>query len=71
MKFHYSVGPNPRIVRMFMEERGIELPTVEVDIIGNAFGQPLPADAGNLQAWFARVAERPSAEASRHPAERG
>ena len=33
MKFHYSVGPNPRIVRMFMEERGIELPTREVDII--------------------------------------
>ncbi len=61
MKFHYSVGPNPRIVRMFMEERGIELPTVEVDIIGGE----------NLQAWFARVAERPSAEASRHPAGRG
>ena len=61
MKFHYSVGPNPRIVRMFMEERGIELPTVEVDIIGRE----------NLQAWYARVAGRPSAEASLHPAERG
>ena len=211
MKFHYSVGPNPRIVKMFMAERGTELPTVEVDIIGgenlgedyrrlnpsaqtpcleldngkvlaevtvicdyldqvtdgptlvgdtpedraetlmwcrrldsrilepmtlgfrsseglplfqnryhvipdasddlkatvqenyqwldglmagkdyicgdrfsladiqlfvfaefgNAFGQPLPADARNLQAWFARVAQRPSVEASRHPSERG
>lgn len=211
MKFHYSVGPNPRIVRMFMEERGIELPTREVDIIsgenlnddyrrlnpsaqtpcleldngmvlaevtvicdyldqvtegstllgdtpeeraetlmwcrrldsrilepmtlgfrsseglplfenryhviphaaddlkatvqknyrwldelmagkdfvcgdrftladiqlfvfvefGNAYGQALPTDADNLQAWFARVADRPSVEASRHPSERG
>ena len=211
MKFHYSVGPNPRIVRMFMEERGIELPTVEVDIIGgenlqedyrrlnpsaqtpcleldngkviaevtvicdyldqvtdgdsllgdtpedraetlmwcrrldarilepmtlafrsaeglpifenryhviphaaddlkatvqenyhwldallagndylcgdrftladiqlfvfaefgSMFGQPLPDDAGNLRAWFARVAGRPSVDASRHPSERG
>jgi glutathione S-transferase len=38
---------------------------------GNAIGQPMPADASNLQAWFARVGERPSATASIHPAEAG
>jgi hypothetical protein len=26
MKFYDSVGPNPRIVRMFMAEKGIEMP---------------------------------------------
>lgn len=33
MKVYSSQGPNPRIVRMFMAERGIDLPTEEVDII--------------------------------------
>jgi glutathione S-transferase len=33
MKLYNSIGPNPRVVRMFMAERGIELPTVEVDIM--------------------------------------
>ncbi len=32
MKFYNSVGPNPRVVRMFMAERGIEVPRVEVDL---------------------------------------
>lgn len=34
MKLYDSLGPNPRLVRMFMREKGIELPTVEVDILG-------------------------------------
>ena len=34
MKLYTSVGPNPRVVRMFMAERGVELETVDVDIIG-------------------------------------
>lgn len=34
MKFHNSVGPNPRVVRMFMAERGVEVPRVEVDLRG-------------------------------------
>ena len=34
MKLHTSVGPNPRVVRMFMAERGVELETIDVDIIG-------------------------------------
>lgn len=35
MKFFNSLGPNPRLVRMFAAEKGIELPeTVEVDLMG-------------------------------------
>ena len=33
MKFYNSLGPNPRLVRMFMLEKGIELPTEEIDIM--------------------------------------
>ena len=33
MKLYTSVGPNPRVVRMFMAERGIELPVEDVDIV--------------------------------------
>ncbi|MBS0560453.1 MAG: glutathione S-transferase family protein [Proteobacteria bacterium] len=40
MKLYTSVGPNPRVVRMFMAERGIELPKVEVDIRGGENRQP-------------------------------
>lgn len=32
MLLYNSIGPNPRVVRIFMAERGIELPKVEVDI---------------------------------------
>ena len=32
MKFYNSVGPNPRIVRMFMAEKGIEMPKQTVDL---------------------------------------
>jgi len=32
MKFYDSVGPNPRIVRMFMAEKGIEMPKQAVDL---------------------------------------
>jgi glutathione S-transferase len=34
MKLLNSLGPNPRMVRMFMAEKGIELPKVEHDILG-------------------------------------
>lgn len=36
MKFYNSLGPNPRLVRMFMLEKGIALPTEEVDIMAGA-----------------------------------
>jgi glutathione S-transferase len=34
MKFYDSIGPNPRIVRMFMAEKGIEMPKQTVDLRG-------------------------------------
>lgn len=34
MKFYNSIGPNPRVVRMFAAEKGIKLPMQEVDIMG-------------------------------------
>ena len=34
MKLFDSVGPNPRIVRMFMAEKGIEIPKQTVDLRG-------------------------------------
>ena len=34
MKFYNSVGPNPRMVRMFMAEKGFDVPKVEVDLRG-------------------------------------
>jgi glutathione S-transferase len=40
MKFYNSVGPNPRVVRMFMAERGIETPRAEVDLRGGENRQP-------------------------------
>ncbi len=33
MKFYNSIGPNPRLVRMFMLEKGLELPMHEIDIM--------------------------------------
>jgi glutathione S-transferase len=34
MKFYNSIGPNPRVVKMFMAEKGLEIPRVEVDLMG-------------------------------------
>ncbi len=34
MKLYDSVGPNPRIVRMFMAEKGIKMPVQKVDLRG-------------------------------------
>jgi glutathione S-transferase len=33
MKLYNSIGPNPKMVRMFMKEKGIELPLVQVDLM--------------------------------------
>ncbi len=33
MKFYNSIGPNPRIVKMFMAEKGIDIPRIEVDLM--------------------------------------
>ena len=34
MKFYDSIGPNPRVVKIFLAEKGIELPTETVDLMG-------------------------------------
>ena len=33
MKLYNSIGPNPHVVRMFVQELGVELETVEVDLM--------------------------------------
>lgn len=33
MKFYNSIGPNPRVVKMFMKEKGIEIPFEDVDLL--------------------------------------
>ncbi|RMD80956.1 MAG: glutathione S-transferase family protein, partial [Candidatus Dadabacteria bacterium] len=35
---------------------------------GACVGQAVPSELANLQAWMQRMAQRPSAEASLHPA---
>jgi len=34
MKLHNSIGPNPRVVRMFLAEKGVTIPLVTVDLLG-------------------------------------
>ncbi len=49
MKLYDSIGPNPRIVRMFMAEKGIEMPKQTVDLRG---GENRQAGASEAQpAW--------------------
>ncbi len=33
MKFYNSVGPNPRVVRMFMAEKGLTIPSQDVNLM--------------------------------------
>ena len=33
MKLYNSIGPNPRVVRMFMAEKGISIPTQDVNLM--------------------------------------
>lgn len=40
MLLYDSIGPNPRVVRMFMAERGIELPKTTIDLRGGENRQP-------------------------------
>jgi glutathione S-transferase len=40
MKLYDSIGPNPRVVRIFMAERGIDLPRTTVDLLGGENRQP-------------------------------
>ena len=38
MKLHVSIGPNPRVVKMFLAEKGLETPLVTVDLMGGDHG---------------------------------
>ena len=40
MKLYDSVGPNPRLVRIFLAEKGLELPTEQVDLMAGANREP-------------------------------
>jgi len=40
MRFFNSVGPNPRVVTLFMAEKGIEIPQVTVDLRGGENRRP-------------------------------
>ena len=33
MKLYNSIGPNPRVVRMFLAEKGLNIPVTEVDLL--------------------------------------
>ena len=33
MKLYNSIGPNPHVVRMFISELGIDIETIEVDLM--------------------------------------
>ena len=60
MKLYNSIGPNPKVVRMFMAEKGIELP--KTDFFARA-GQPINPDLANIGEWYERMKARPSAAA--------
>jgi glutathione S-transferase len=40
MRLYNSIGPNPRVVRTFMAERGIDVPKIEIDLRGGENRQP-------------------------------
>jgi len=51
MKFYTGMGPNPRTVRIFMAEKGIEIPLEQVDLLGGENRRPPYTDknpAGQL-----------------------
>lgn len=53
MKLLTSIGPNPRTVRMFLLEKGVTVPFVEVDLMGGENRRPPYTDrnpAGQLPA---------------------
>ena len=65
MQLYDGIGPNPRMVRMFLHERGVAIPSVQVDILAgenrraphterNPMGQ-LPALALDGGRWLAEI----------------
>lgn len=70
MKLYNSIGPNPHVVRMFLAEKGVEIPMIQVDLMAgenrqepylqkNAAGQ-LPAlelDSGHCVTEITAICE--------------
>ena len=48
MKFYNSVGPNPHVVRMFMAEKGLDIPQQQVDLMKGENRQPPYAQKVNV-----------------------
>jgi glutathione S-transferase len=40
VKFYNSIGPNPRVVRMFMAEKGLKIPSQDVDLMAGDNRKP-------------------------------
>lgn len=40
MKLYDSLGPNPRLVRLFMAEKGVDLPKAQIDLMGGENRRP-------------------------------
>ena len=40
MKYYNSIGPNPRVVNMFLAEKGVELDQVKIDLLGGENRKP-------------------------------
>lgn len=47
MKLHTSIGPNPHMVRMFIAEKGLNIPQVTVDLMGGENRRPPYTDKVN------------------------
>lgn len=47
MKLYNSIGPNPHVVRMFAAEKGLSLPTIEIDLLGGENRKPPYKDTVN------------------------
>ena len=47
MKFYNSVGPNPHVVRMFMAEKGLDIPVQQIDLMKGENRQPPYAEKIN------------------------
>ena len=66
VKFYDSLGPNPRLVRMFMLEKDITVPAEQVDIMGGANRQrALHRQESRRPDAVARARQRPRARRDR------
>ena len=45
MKLYNSIGPNPHVVNMFIAEKGLDIPKVQIDLLG---GENRRADYGKI-----------------------